>query len=47
MAHFVRDTLREGLDLSATLDTYTQERGYPPSQRRAIASLLQHVDQPC
>src|SRR5215210_3313289 len=27
MAHFVRDTVREALDLSAILDTYTEERG--------------------
>jgi len=26
MAHFVRDTVREALDLSATLDVYTKER---------------------
>ena len=29
LAHFVRDTTREALDLSAILDTYTEERGYP------------------
>ncbi|KQQ86237.1 hypothetical protein ASF65_06945 [Aureimonas sp. Leaf324] len=26
MAHFVRDTVREALDLSAILDTYAEER---------------------
>ena len=30
LAHFVRDTVREALDLSAILDTYTEERGFPP-----------------
>ena len=29
-AHFVRDTVREALDLSAVLDTDAEERGYPP-----------------
>ena len=27
MAHFVRNTVREALDLSAILETYTEERG--------------------
>jgi len=27
LAHFVRDTVREGLDLSAILDSYDVERG--------------------
>ena len=30
MAHFVRDTVREALDLSALLDVYAQECSYPP-----------------
>ena len=30
LAHFVRDTVRETLDLSAILDSYTEERGFPP-----------------
>ena len=29
-AHFVRDLVAEQLDLTAILDTYTEERGYPP-----------------
>ena len=28
VAHFVRDTVRTGLDLSSIMDTYTEERGY-------------------
>ena len=28
LAHFVRDTVLEGLDLSAILDCYKEERGY-------------------
>lgn len=31
LAHFVRDTVRESLDLSAIMDSYTAERGYPLS----------------
>ncbi|MGY4498402.1 transposase [Bradyrhizobium sp. GM24.11] len=30
VAHFVRDTVRTGLDLSAIMDSYDEERGYPP-----------------
>ena len=30
LAHLVRDTVRETLDLSEILDTYTEDRGYPP-----------------
>ena len=30
LAHFVRDTVREGLDLSVILGVYGEERGYPP-----------------
>ena len=30
LAHFVRDTVREALDLSAILAAFDEERGYPP-----------------
>ena len=40
MAHFVRDTVREALDLSTILDTYTQERGYPPYHPGMMVALL-------
>jgi hypothetical protein len=30
LAHFVRDTVREALDLSAILHAYGEERGQPP-----------------
>ena len=30
VAHFVRDTVRTGLDLSAIMDSYDEERGFPP-----------------
>lgn len=29
VAHFVRDTVRTGLDLSAIMDVYDEERGFP------------------
>src|SRR4051812_50104584 len=40
MAHFIRDTVREALDLSAILDTYTEERGYPPYHPGMMGALL-------
>ncbi len=40
MAHFVCDTVREALDLSAILDTYTEERGYPPYHPGMVVALL-------
>ncbi len=40
MAHFVRDTVREGLDLSAIIDSYTEERGYPPYHAGMMVALL-------
>lgn len=39
-AHFVRDTVREGLDLSAIFDSYTEERGYPPYHPGMMVALL-------
>ena len=40
MAHFVRDTVREGLDLSAILAAYGEERGYPPYHPAMMTALL-------
>ena len=40
LAHFVRDTVREALDLSAILDTYTEERGVPPYHPGMMVALL-------
>jgi transposase len=40
LAHFVRDTVREGLDLSAILGTYTEARGYPPYHPGMMTALL-------
>lgn len=40
LAHFVRDTVREGLDLSAILKTYEVERGQPPYHPGMMVALL-------
>jgi transposase len=40
MAHFVRDTVREGLDLSAILGSYEEDRGYPPYHPGMMVALL-------
>lgn len=40
MAHFVRDTVREVLDLSAIVGTYSEERGYPPYHPGMMVALL-------
>ena len=34
LAHFVRDTVRDSLDLSAIVDTHTEARGFPPMRGR-------------
>jgi transposase len=40
LAHFVRDTVREGLDLSEVLQEYGEERGYPPYHPVMMVALL-------
>jgi transposase len=40
LAHFVRDTVAEELDLSAIVDTYEEERGYPPYHPVMMTALL-------
>ena len=40
VAHFVRETVREELDLSAILSTYTEERGSPPYHPAMMVALL-------
>lgn len=40
LAHFVRDTTRESLDLTAILETYTEDRGYPPYHPVMMTALL-------
>jgi transposase len=40
LAHFVRETVRQELDLSAILSSYTEERGYPPYHPAMMVALL-------
>ena len=40
LAHFVRDTVREALDLSAIMDCYTEPRGQPPYHPAMLVALL-------
>lgn len=40
LAHFVRDTVRDSVDLSALLKTYTEERGFPPYHPVMMTALL-------
>lgn len=40
VAHFVRDTVREALDLSAILGAYTEARGQPPYHPAMLVALL-------
>jgi len=40
LAHFVRETVREELDLGAIFDAYREERGYPPYHPTMMVALL-------
>lgn len=40
LAHFVRDTVAEDLDLSAIIEAYEEERGYPPYHPVMMTALL-------
>ena len=40
VAHFVRNLVREELDLSAILAAYAEERGYPPYHPAMMVALL-------
>lgn len=40
LAHFVRNTVLEALDLSVILDYYGEERGYPPYHPAMMTALL-------
>jgi transposase len=40
IAHFVRDTVRTGLDLSCIMDSYDEERGFPPYHPGMMVALL-------
>jgi transposase len=40
VAHFIRDLVRDQLDLSAIIDSYTEVRGYPPYDPTMMTALL-------
>src|SRR6266849_734756 len=40
VAHFVRDTVRSGVDLAAILAGYGEDRGYPPYHPGMMTALL-------
>lgn len=40
LAHLIRDLVRDDLDLSAILDTYAEERGYPPYHPVMMTALI-------
>ena len=40
LAHFLRDTVAEELDLAAIVDAYEEERGYPPYHPVMMTALL-------
>jgi transposase len=40
LAHFVRDLVRESLDVSAILKVYTEDRGCPPYDPTMMVALL-------
>ena len=46
VAHFVRNLVRDELDLSAILDCYGEERGYPPYHPMMMTALLLLLQEP-
>ncbi len=44
LAHFVRDLVRDSLDLSAILKTDTEDRGFPPDDPVMMTALLRSAD---
>ena len=40
LSHFVRETVRDGLDLSRIMASYGEERGYPPYHPGMMVALL-------
>jgi len=40
LAHFVRDLVRDSLDVSAILATYAEDRGFPPYDPTMMTTLL-------
>jgi len=46
VAHFVRDTVREDLDLSPIFSAYAEARGYPPYHPTMMVALLLYAYRP-
>ncbi len=46
LAHFVRDTVRDSLDLSTIVETYTEDRGLPPYDPTRMTALLLYAYSP-
>jgi hypothetical protein len=47
-AHFVRDMVRSGLDLSAIVASYDEERGDPPYHNlNKLATARQQLENTC
>jgi transposase len=44
VAHFVRSTVLEALDLSAILDCYSEERGSPPYHPVMMTALILYAN---
>jgi transposase len=44
LAHFIRNVVSEQLDLSEILDSYTEERGYPPYHPVMMTALLLYAN---
>ena len=40
LAHFVRNLVRDSLDVSAILQPYTEDRGFPPYDPTMMTALL-------
>ena len=46
LAHFVRNLVRESLDVSAILKPDTEDRGFPPDAPTMMTALLRYADGP-
>jgi transposase len=44
LAHFIRNVVSEQLDLSEIMDSYTEERGYPPDHPVMMTALLLYAN---
>ena len=44
LAHFIRNVVSEQSDLSEIMDSYTEERGYPPDHPVMMTALLLYAN---